>query len=413
MSNLANRAIKLEDHEAYHQSLVDYVHDPNSTAFEHPHSSVMVPVFERLNDPTSRLVGTFAVVIPWDRYLVNLLPSGVDGITCVLRNSCGKAFTYQLNGNSAFYIGEGDFHEHAYSDTHVELPFEDYIQRDERVPGECTYSFHIYATRDFEDQYRSKLPLVLTCVVAATFCIMIFTFLIYDGFVRQRNDKVVGVATLAASLFPSNVRDRLMEEESKVNDTKNTNKKRLQSFLSTDHEGEDREEWDNTTCQRKTKPIADLFKESTIFFADIAGFTNWSSSRDPSQVFTLLESIYHEFDVQAKRRGVFKVSGPQREAEACGSNWPTCRLNTCTCNLQVETIGDCYVAVTGVPTVQRDHVIRMAKFARAVVECSQRVLTDLQDSLGADTADLAMRIGLHSGSVTAGVLRGERGRFQL
>ena len=204
-----------------------------------------------------------------------------------------------------------------------------------------------------------------------------------------------------------------MEEESKVNDTKNTNKKRLQSFLSTDHEGKDREEWDNTTCQRKTKPIADLFKESTMFFADIAGFTNWSSSRDPSQVFTLLESIYHEFDVQAKRRGVFKVSGPQREAEACGSNWPTCRLNTCTCNLQVETIGDCYVAVTGVPTVQRDHVIRMAKFARAVVECSQRVLTDLQDSLGADTADLAMRIGLHSGSVTAGVLRGERGRFQL
>ena len=30
-----------------------------------------------------------------------------------------------------------------------------------------------------------------------------------------------------------------------------------------------------------------------------------------------------------------------------------------------------------------------------------------------DTADLAMRFGLHSGSVTAGVLRGEKSRFQL
>ena len=30
-----------------------------------------------------------------------------------------------------------------------------------------------------------------------------------------------------------------------------------------------------------------------------------------------------------------------------------------------------------------------------------------------DTAELGMRIGLHSGPVTAGVLRGEKGRFQL
>ena len=34
-------------------------------------------------------------------------------------------------------------------------------------------------------------------------------------------------------------------------------------------------------------------------------------------------------------------------------------------------------------------------------------------TLGPDTADLSMRFGLHSGPVTAGVLRGERSRFQL
>ena len=33
--------------------------------------------------------------------------------------------------------------------------------------------------------------------------------------------------------------------------------------------------------------------------------------------------------------------------------------------------------------------------------------------MGPDTSDLGIRIGLHSGPVTAGVLRGERGRFQL
>jgi class 3 adenylate cyclase len=37
----------------------------------------------------------------------------------------------------------------------------------------------------------------------------------------------------------------------------------------------------------------------------------------------------------------------------------------------------------------------------------------LAERLGDDTAALQMRIGLHSGSVTAGVLRGTKGRFQL
>ena len=55
---------------------------------------------------------------------------------------------------------------------------------------------------------------------------------------------------------------------------------------------------------------------------DIAGFTAWSSVRDPAQVFILLETIYAAFDKLATRRRVFKV----------------------------ETIGDCYVAVTGTCT---------------------------------------------------------------
>jgi len=37
----------------------------------------------------------------------------------------------------------------------------------------------------------------------------------------------------------------------------------------------------------------------------------------------------------------------------------------------------------------------------------------LEVSLGPDTSDLRLRVGIHSGQVTAGVLRGERSRFQL
>lgn len=71
-------------------------------------------------------------------------------------------------------------------------------------------------------------------------------------------------------------------------------------------------------------------------FADISGFTAWSSAREPAQVFKLLETIYRSFDKLARKRNVFKV----------------------------ETIGDCYVAVTGLPQPQPDHAIIMAKVGR-------------------------------------------------
>jgi class 3 adenylate cyclase len=54
---------------------------------------------------------------------------------------------------------------------------------------------------------------------------------------------------------------------------------------------------------RNSKQIAELFPETTIMFADIVGFTAWASSREPSHVFTLLETLYGAFDHQARRMG--------------------------------------------------------------------------------------------------------------
>lgn len=71
------------------------------------------------------------------------------------------------------------------------------------------------------------------------------------------------------------------------------------------------------------------------------------------------------------------------------------------------------MAVTGIPNPQEDHAVIMVKFANDAMLKFCQVKNDLVPSLGADTADLEMRIGLHSGSTTGGVLRGEKGRFQL
>jgi Adenylate and Guanylate cyclase catalytic domain len=72
------------------------------------------------------------------------------------------------------------------------------------------------------------------------------------------------------------------------------------------------------------------------------------------QVFCLLETVYHAFDVIAKHRGVFKV----------------------------ETIGDSYVAVVGLPTPRYQHAVVMARFARDIRNKMVETVLELEKSLG-------------------------------
>lgn len=89
--------------------------------------------------------------------------------------------------------------------------------------------------------------------------------------------------------------------------------------------------------------VAHLYLLLTHCVCLVRRFTAWSSAREPSQVFILLETIFHEFDRIAKRRRVFKV----------------------------EVVGDCYVAVCGLPDPRTDHAVIMAKFAMDCVKVRQ------------------------------------------
>ena len=55
----------------------------------------------------------------------------------------------------------------------------------------------------------------------------------------------------------------------------------------------------------------------------------------------------------------------------------------------------------------------MAKFAAECLAQFSDLVAQLELELGPGTCELGIRTGLHSGPVTAGVLRGEKGRFQL
>ena len=63
--------------------------------------------------------------------------------------------------------------------------------------------------------------------------------------------------------------------------------------------------------------------------------------------------------------------------------------------------------------IPENSAVAMTKFARECMNSMRMQMQKLEVTLGPDTSTLAMRMGIHSGPVTAGVLRGDRARFQL
>lgn len=58
---------------------------------------------------------------------------------------------------------------------------------------------------------------------------------------------------------------------------------------------------------------------------------------------------------------------------------------------------DCYVAATGLPKPRKDHAVVLTLFANDCLVTIQRLRRKLSVTLGPDTMDLSLRVGLNSG----------------
>ena len=276
---------------------------PDEVALE-PASDIYFPIRDNVEsmtaDPTVYPpVGVFAVTFYWRDMIRDILPSSAKGILVVVENPCSANFTYRLDGPDTTLLGRGDYHDLKYDfmEQHSLIgKLGAYRIRDSTYTGppldeqHCPITFKIYPSADTESATKSNGPIIYSC---ATVLICLFSaviFLVYDRYQERRQRKLAESAqknqAIVSSLFPAFVREKIVRAKT---DTKDTTQ------------------------------IADLYTDTTVFFSDIAGFTAWASTREASDVFTLLESIYMSFDAIARKYRVFKV----------------------------ETVGDSYVAVCG------------------------------------------------------------------
>lgn len=124
--------------------------------------------------------------------------------------------------------------------------------------------------------------------------------------------------------------------------------------------------------------IAEVFPEVTVFFSDIVGFTDIAAKLGPHDTVHLLNALFDKFDELVEKHGVEKI----------------------------KTIGDSYMVVGGVPNrdpLHCQHVAEFALDARAFIEEFSK----------AYPFAIQMRMGIHTGTVAAGVLGRKKFSYDL
>ncbi|KAK2169344.1 hypothetical protein LSH36_11g13072 [Paralvinella palmiformis] len=133
---------------------------------------------------------------------------------------------------------------------------------------------------------------------------------------------------------------------------------------------------------KKSKNIvAECYEEATVFFSDIVDYTGICSKSRTIEIVYMLDDIYSCFDEVIRSHDVYKVT----------------------------TIGDSYMMVSGIPERNgRRHATEMCSLALDIAErVSRLVIPHMLDR------KLELRIGIHTGPVTAGILVGHRPRYHL
>lgn len=123
--------------------------------------------------------------------------------------------------------------------------------------------------------------------------------------------------------------------------------------------------------------IADRFDGASIIFADIVDFTPLVTRIDAGDLVRELSRIFTAFDELTDIHNIEKI----------------------------KTIGDAYMAASGIPAHRHDHALAAVRFSRDML----KAMSDNTIS----TAGLQIRVGVHSGPVIAGLIGRTRSIYDV
>lgn len=123
--------------------------------------------------------------------------------------------------------------------------------------------------------------------------------------------------------------------------------------------------------------IADEYRNVSVLFADVVGFTPATSRRSPKKVVSFLNTLFLRFDEIAEKYALEKI----------------------------KTIGDAYMVTAGVPEPVDNHAERIATGALEMMRVAETVAFFGES--------LQLRIGINSGPVVAGIIGKKKFSYDL
>lgn len=275
----------------YRYQFSEYTNDPLS--------AVVYPVFDNFDWDSRQIAGILTTNIYWKLFFENSLPENARGIMVVLENTFNQTFTYRVDGLEATFVGAGDWHDTAYDDLGQTANMAEYMQKRSGPSSRSytavqlgdygDYTIHVYPSSDTEADYLTNEPIFYTLLVVAVFLVTSAVFILYDFLVERRQrlvmDNALKSGALISSLFPTNVRDRLYQEaeqalqKKKRSEKEKRAKQKLQKSRAvpgetwpmgspTDTAGK----MERRSSLHRSSAIADRFENSTVLFADLAGY---------------------------------------------------------------------------------------------------------------------------------------------
>lgn len=130
--------------------------------------------------------------------------------------------------------------------------------------------------------------------------------------------------------------------------------------------------------KEKGEAPARLYDEVTVLFTDFVDFTSFAENRSPQALVSELHACFKAFDEIIERHGMEKI----------------------------KTIGDAYMAVSGLPVADAQHA---RNAARAALEIQSYIKRRQQ----AEEDTFEIRMGLHSGPVVAGIVGAKKFAYDI
>uniref|UniRef100_A0A8C6L048 adenylate cyclase n=1 Tax=Nothobranchius furzeri TaxID=105023 RepID=A0A8C6L048_NOTFU len=120
------------------------------------------------------------------------------------------------------------------------------------------------------------------------------------------------------------------------------------------------------------------YKNVSILYADIVGFTKLASTCSPEELVAVLNKLFGRFDDIAMKNGC----------------------------LRIKILGDCYYCVSGLPEPIPDH-------AKNCVQMGLDMCTAIGNLREVTRVDINMRVGIHTGNVLSGVIGEQKWQYDV